>query len=711
MSAEPASDQLVRLADRRGVATDYWDWQQHHVRVPAPTLVAVLDALGVDASDDDAVARAHRDLDDAPWRRTLPPTVVTRAGWTPWVAVHVPHGTGVALHVELEGGGRRRVRQLDHWVEPREVDGELVGEATFELDADLPLGWHRLVAEVEGRDPQDDPTASATLVVTPQKLELPDTLGERGTGLAAQLYQVRSARSWGIGDLADLREISRWAAADLDADFVLINPLHASDPIAPIEPSPYLPSTRSFVSPLYIAVDEVPELDGADGLTRASVLALAAEGHRLHADDTVDRDAVWRVKSEALELLHRLPRSADRQADLDDLVEARGEALVRWARWCAIAEVHGATWPEWPAELRSPTSPAVEEFALAHADRVDLHLWLQLLADEQLGATQAAATDAGMGLGILHDLAVGVHPEGADAWALPDVLARGVTVGAPPDQFTQKGQNWSQPPWHPTRLAEAGYGPYRDMVRAILAHAGGIRVDHVIGLFRLWWIPEDQEPSAGTYVRYDHEALVGILALEAHRAGAVLVGEDLGVVEPWVRDHLRERGILGTSIVWFEHDGAGAVILPANYRELCLATVTTHDLPPTEGFLDLVHVDLRDDLGQLTRPVEEERADEEAAHRLMAAALRAEGVLGADEPLQGARGVRALHAYVARTPSRLLAYALTDLVGDRRPINQPGTHREYPNWSLALTGADGRVLALEDVPRTVAERDVVPRRT
>jgi 4-alpha-glucanotransferase len=275
------------------------------------------------------------------------------------------------------------------------------------------------------------------------------------------------------------------------------------------------------------------------------------------------------------------------------------------------------------------------------------------------------------------------------------VLASGVVVGAPPDAFNQQGQTWSQPPWRPDALAEAGYGPYRDMLRAVLRHAGGLRIDHVLGLFRLWWVPEGVAPADGTYVRYDHEALVGILALEAHRAAACIVGEDLGTVEPWVRDVLRERGILGTSVLWFERGQSGEPLAPEHWRRLCLATVTTHDLPPTAGYLRGEHLRIRAELGLLVRPEDEERAQDESDRAAWRDALRGRGMLreGADER----ETVEALHRYVAATPARLLGVALTDAVGDVRAQNQPGTDRQYPNWLLPLADGDGRPVLLEDL--------------
>src|SRR5690606_29333232 len=297
-----------------------------------------------------------------------------------------------------------------------------------------------------------------------------------------------------------------------------------------------------------------------------------------------------------------------RELEYRAYVEQAGTALTDFATWCVIAEQHGTKWRAWPAELQDPRSSAVADFRAAPADRVEVHCYAQWVAAEQMAAAQRRARAAGMNLGVVHDLPVGVHPDGADSWALQDVLAYGISVGAPPDAFNQHGQDWSQPPWRPDRLAATGYMAWRDLVRSVLRHGGGLRVDHVIGLFRLWWVPEGSPPTAGTYVRYDHEAMLGILALEAERAGAVLIGEDLGTVEPWVRDVLAARGILGTSVAWFEYDGA-ELKPPGRWRELCLATVTVHALPPSAAYFDGAHLDLRARLGLLTSPIEEERAE------------------------------------------------------------------------------------------------------
>lgn len=693
---------LVDLAQAKGVSTEYWDWQGRHTHIPEDALRKVLTALGEDVSDDETVAESLRRAQELPWRRVLPPTVVARAPYPYRVYVHVPHGTGVRVHVELEGGaGRHDLVQVQHDREPAQIDGLLVGEAAFDIPADLPLGYHELVAEVDGEvGPPFVDSLRAALVTVPDRLELPPSLGERpATGLMTQLYQVRSGRTWGIGDLGVLRELCSWAARDHGHDFVLVNPLHAAEPVAPLEPSPYLPTSRRFVNPLYIDMDAIPDADRLGEQTRQQVADLAEQAAGLNRSEVLDRDGAWTLKRQALRAVFAelAPDQAER---LQPWYEAEGEGLLRFATWCALAEVHGPRWDtDWPEELRDPGSESVADVQRELAGEISFACWLQWVLQEQLDQVQAAALDAGMRIGVVHDLAVGIHPEGADAWSLRTDLARGVTVGAPPDQFNQRGQDWSQPPWRPDRLAQHRYLPYREMVQAVLQDSGGIRVDHVIGLFRLWWIPEGHAPTDGAYVRYDHEAMIGILMLEAHRAGALVVGEDLGVVEPWVREYLTSRGVLGTSVLWFEWGDDGQPLPPEAYRRLCLATVTTHDLPPTAGYLGLRHVDLREELGLLTRPVEEERAAEEATVRAVVEAHVSAGHLAPADREDVAAVQAAMHAWIEATPSVLRGVALTDLVGDVRAINQPGTDEEYPNWRLPLADAQERPLLLEDVVR------------
>ena len=688
------NDVLAELADAFGIATEFWDWKGRLTDVREETVVGILRGMGVDASTSESAYAALDELRGRPWRRALPPCLVTEQGRGLHVDVHVDAGVPAELTIRLEDGGVRHAYPVPNWNPDREIDGRWVGEGTFWIPEDLPLGYHRLNLSY------GDSRAESTLIVSPHFLGFPAAMGEKRVwGYATQLYSCRSAGSWGMGDLQDLADLATWSSTQHFASYVLVNPLHAAEPMAPVEPSPYLPSSRRYVNPLYIRPESIPEYalvgDKVRDRIRRGRRDLAKE---IAGSDRIERNTIWKHKIAALRLIHEQGRSVVRQMSLDDFLRREGRPLGQFATWCALVGELGMNWREWPIEFQRPSSPAVAGFAEAHADEIDFFVWLQWIADTQLSAAQSSARDAGMRLGILNDLAVGVSKESAEAWTLGDTFAQGVSVGAPPDHYNQLGQDWGQAPWRPDRLEELSYRPFRAMVAGILRHSGGIRVDHIMGLFRLWWVPDGLNPTQGSYVRYNHEAMVGILVLEAHRAGALVVGEDLGTVEPWVRAYLRDRGILGTSIAWFETNPDGTPLRPEQYREYCMASVTTHDLPPTAGYLAGDHITLQHSLGLLTEPLEVELAHSEAQFEVWRSLLRERGLIGeghGDDEVEEV--VLALHRFLVQTNARVLCAALTDAVGDRLTQNQPGTIDEYPNWRVPLSGPDGEPITLEDV--------------
>lgn len=690
----PVPDDLAELADASGVATSFWDQAGELVQVSAETVISVLAAMGIDGRTPESVATALHEIRMRDWRRSLPPVFVGRQDQDRRLWVHVPHGSPVRAWVELESGGTRDLQQTDWWVEPVDVDGVLKGEASFVVPGDLPMGYH--VIHCSGAEGD----ASTPLIMAPARLTTSSRIGDRQWGLMTQLYSVRSRESWGLGDLGDLRDLTEWSAG-LGAGFVLVNPLHAASPVPPMAPSPYLPVTRRFVNPIYIRVDDVPELASVPGDVRREITSSAQELRSRNATaDLLDRDAVWAAKRRALYAVFQAGRSVDREREFAAFVERQGQGLIDFATWSAIADARESM-IGWPDDLAHPRSLAVEEFRSSQDQLVRFHMWLQWIVDGQLASVQRAGREAGMAIGVMLDLAVGVHPEGADAWALQDVLAGGVGVGAPPDMYNQMGQNWHQPPWRPEALAEAAFVPYRDMLRTVMGNAGALRIDHVLGLFRMWWVPAGFPASAGTFVRFDHDAMLAILTLEAERAGVVVVGEDLGTVEPWVQQELLDRGILGTSILWFEYWDSGAIKDPFDWRREVLASVSVHDLPPTAGYLRNEHVRIRADLNLLTVPTEVEldkalRERDGWARLLQGHGWLAEGLdpasdAGLDE------FVVALHRAVAASPARLVGVALPDLVGDRRAQNQPGTDQEYPNWRVPLTDGNGDPVLLDEV--------------
>lgn len=678
--------QLARLAAAHSVATSYQPAPGRTVQVPRETVVAVLGALGVDATSEAAVRDAletHRQRTEA---RLLPPTVVLRDG--PGAPDPAP-----AL-AQLPQGTVLRVR-----TETGEEQGFGPG---------LPLGCHLLRAHAP-----DGRAAHATLIVAPDRLPVPE---RRDYGLLLQLYSLLSARSWGMGDLADLAELAGWAGRTIGAGFIQLNPLHAAVPgIAgePADPSPYRPATRRFCDPVHLRIADIPEFGylGEDAAVRTAALLTRADALReavLHQGNPIDRDAVWALKREALELVRTVRLSPGRRAAYAAFVAEQGQALADHATWCALVELHGPDWRGWPTGLRDPRSPETARARAEHRERVDFHSWLTWLTDEQLAAAQQSARGAGMEIGLVHDLALGVHPDGSEAWANQGALAAGMSIGAPPDAFNTAGQDWGLPPWRPDALAAAGYAPYRELLGGLLRHAGGLRIDHVMSHYRLWWIPEGAPPTEGTYVSYDSDAMLGAVALAAQRAGSVVIGEDLGTVEPGVRDDLAGRGVLGTSVLWFERDYAqtGQPPLPPwRWRSGALATVTTHDLPPAAARLSDADVDLRLELGLLTGDPETERAAARAEAADWLETFTRLGLLtpDADEEQQ----ITAAYRFLARTPARLIGLWLPDLLGDRRPQNVPGTWREYPNWRLPLADADRRPVSLEGLAASARLAELV----
>jgi len=685
--AAPARQLLEQLAQAKNVATTFTGWDGSVQQVSDASLRSVLAARGAPAWTREQAEASLEEAGLGPWRRTLPPAVVLRQQQPVPVAVHLPRDAQAQAWITLEDGSSVPLPGLPapgQAAETAIVDGAALEARQLAIPAGLPLGWHVLHVSFAGQE------AEAVLAITPDRLPAPKT-GGRAWGMMAQLYSVRSERSWGIGDLTDLADLAA-VSGEAGAAFMLINPLHAAEPVPPVEDSPYLPATRRFFNPLYIRVEAIEEYAYLPAPERAAVEALAAGQQAVNRDARLlDRNSSYAAKLQALRQVYQVPRSPARTQQFEAFVRDAGPGLDSFGLWCALAAEYPADAPEWQEGLHSAL--AATKYAELSGE-ITFYKWLQWICDEQLESAQRAAVSAGMKIGIVHDLAVGVHPGGADAWTLQDVLAPEVSVGAPPDMFNQRGQDWSQPPWDPDRLAESGYGAYRDMLRTILRHAGGVRVDHILGLFRLWWIPRGEDPGAGAYVYYDHEALVGILALEAHRAGAVVIGEDLGVFEPWVQGYLAERGVLGTSILWFEQTGDGPRE-PADYRPSALATIGTHDLPPAAGYLAGEHVTLRDSLGLLNRPVEEERELDSAATRGILDLARRHGLLGENASEQ--ETVEALHRLIALSPSALVGVGLVDAVGERRTQNQPGTSREYPNWCIPLAGPDGHPVLVEDL--------------
>jgi 4-alpha-glucanotransferase len=533
----------------------------------------------------------------------------------------------------------------------RPVDGE--------LPDGLPFGYHRLIAR-GGEE--------TLLVVSPGRCFLPDEL--RAWGFAAQVYAARSRASWGIGDLADLGRLARWTRS-LGGGVLMVNPLTAPAPVVPIEASPYYPSSRRYRNPLFLRMEDLP---GWGGLPAEQRTRLTNAGTALNRNPQIDRDAIFRLKQEALEALFARFGGED---GFDWYWNGEGQALTDFATYAALAERHGKDWRQWPAGYRRPDGADVVAFRGEAAARIRFHAWTQWLIDSELAR-------ASREIAIVHDLPIGLDVAGADAWCWQDMLARDVSVGAPADEFNANGQDWGLTPFIPGRLRAARYRPFIETIRAMLRHAGGLRIDHVMGLFRLFWIPRALGARGGAYVRTRADELLAIVALESVRARAFIIGEDLGTVEAGVRERLHEQQMLSYRLLYFEPSP------PPEFPELALSSVTTHDLPTIAGLWTGA------DLAALKRIGLE--PNEEGTQALRDK-LRRLGDIADDASPEEA--IVATHRALAKAPSRILLATLDDAVAAPERPNVPGTVREWPNWSLPLPKTLEEIEEL-DLPRRLA---------
>lgn len=713
-SPERLARPLIRLANMWGISTSYIDQLGTYVEIEDDVLVTVLRALGVDAHDDDAIAsaleaRLHTQLD-----MLVPPTIVKFIGNPDATQLHV-YGTDPQVTMILEDGtARNDLARVDFKAEngTTNVYDLLISDQT-------PTGYHRVIIRDDKREVESQLICAQSRIPVPQAVQ-----DQQRWGWMTQFYSVRSPQSWGVGDYGDLRELLADAGAQSGADFMLINPIHATAPVSPIEPSPYLPESRRFLNVTYIRpqdIEEYGELSGDD----------LAEVERLHAQvasdnlnpNPMDINAAWAAKRAALRIIFNQPRSEERQAAFDRFVCESGEDLEAFALWSVAFEIWGEPWEEgsWFTSTNRE-SPKVRELKEQYHNLFEFQCWLQWIADQQVAAAQQAAKDNGMALGLMQDMAVGVHTYGSDVWWSPERFAVGtVTVGCPPDFYNQQGQDWGQPPFNPIYLEETGYKVYREMVHNMFAHAGAIRIDHVLGLFRLWWIPQGKGPRGGAYVRYNYEAMIAVLTIEASRANGMVIGEDLGTVPTYVSQILAEHGVLGTTVEWFARvdnspNAGDPYEHPSKYREYSLASVTTHDLPPTAGYLEYEHVKLREELNLLNEPADAFMASAQAEQRAMLDLLVDGGWLSA-EAAADVLGhiqeiVEAMHAMLKDSPALLLQAALVDGVGETRSQNQPGTSTEYSNWRVPLCDATGTVIPTGEVfsqPRVRALSQIMNR--
>jgi 4-alpha-glucanotransferase len=690
MASRPA---LARLARRLGILPRYTDTSGAVRLTSERTAVALIGALGHDAETEAEAVASERALAAAA-RRAVPATRVATAREARRVGLQLPRAMRAARRVEWtlelhdEAGTRTTARG-------RLETSDRVAQVTLPR---VPVeGYHRLrlALDAKGTAPID---VDQSLIVVPPRCPLPErVLGRRGVfGLLANLYAVESERNWGAGDLTDLGALVDFAG-DVGAAFVGVNPLHALRN-GRREISPYSPVSRLYRNALYLDVAAVPEVAETPAVARRlASRALRAALARLRAGTHVDYPGVMALKMPLLAALHRtfVARHRDRDTARGRAyrryVRAEGSALVDFATYVALEEhlapTAGRDWRRWRREYRDARSAAVTAFRRSHANAVDRVMWTQFELDRQLAAVAARAERNGLPIGTYQDVALGTAARGSDPWSFPELFVLdGTSLGAPPDGLAPAGQNWGLPPLHPHALRADGYRYWIRLLRSAFGHAGALRIDHVMGLFRQFWIPPRRPGSEGAYVRFPADDLLGILALESTRTGALVIGEDLGTVPPGLPARLRRAGILSTRVLLFGRDRRGAFRPAATYPRQALVGANTHDVVPLAGWTAGRDLGLRRRHGQLKNDVElaaarRERRDAVAA---LATLLVNAGLWPADAPADGTdphfRG--AVHALLCRTPSVLVGIALDDLVGTPEPVNLPGVDLDrYPSWS------------------------------
>ena len=695
-------DELRRIADLVGIANAHVDALGVVHEPGEEVLSRLIAAFGLPPDPKEAADALAEDDRAAPFG-LAPVHIVPHEAPAPALPLRLPAGVqGVEWHCRLEDG--------------KECAGRSDGPELV-LPTGLPLGYHRLTVTGTGT------TAEIDLVVAPDSCHLPDGLqpGARSWGLTAQLYGLRSERDWGIGDFGDLALLCRKAGA-LGAAAVGINPLHALFAAEPRHFSPYSPSSRAWLAYLYLDVTQIPGFadDAAAQALAPDAMIAAARGA-----DLVDYAAVATLKRPVLEALYRRFRIRERGSGsrLGSAFRAfrkeGGEALTAFATFEALHEhfINSGgpfSWHAWPPAMRDPKSPAVAQFARAHRRRVEFFQFLQWQADRQLGEAAAAGRAGGLGVGLYRDLAVGVNPHGAEAWADQGLVVPDAAIGAPPDPLSRAGQNWGLAPINPLALCRRGFAPVIAALRANMRHAGILRIDHVMSLQRLYWIPSGCPATAGAYVNYPFHDLLRLVALESRRQGCAVVGEDLGTVPDGFRETMQRASVLSYRIFMFERRGDGGFIAPGDYPPLAAASAATHDLATLKGFWLGRDIEWRRRLGLYPdAAAEATEADERRRdRRQLLEALGGEGLLAPGrfaeflpddgEPAYGAELGEAILAYLARARARLMLVQIEDVAGEAEQANLPGTTEAHPNWRRRLSARLEEVLAGPEMARVAA---------
>ncbi|MCG3139107.1 MAG: 4-alpha-glucanotransferase [Phycisphaerae bacterium] len=682
---------LRQLADRAGIWADFIDCTGQVRPTGDLTREKLLAVLGYDASSEEAATVELQAWEQRHRSQVLESVRVVIAGESALrLAVRLTEeSAGIIdwrLHLSSESGSA--------W----SADGQWAiqppgGEVSLALPINPEPGYYRLQLELSNS--RQRRVIPQQLIVVPPRCYSPAQRlqGQRGVGIWTNLYSLRSARNWGVGDFGDLQQLLRWTG-EQGMSFVGLNPLHALRNTG-MAISPYMPLSRLFRNSIYLDLPAIPEWSRCSAAREAfDSPEMQQQLHHLRQSELVEYETIAALQRPLLRQLHRTFRQqpvAERAAAYSQYLQKQGEALLHFATFQTLEEYFqrigqaAGGWSCWPAEYRQTQSPQIAEFRRAHAEEIDFHCWVQFEIERQLGALATTAKEAGLAVGLYQDLAIGAGPDGSEPWAYPELFLSGAAVGSPPDPFSPSGQNWALPPIHPQRLRDSGYWYWIQLLRSTLQHAGALRIDHVMGVTRQFWIPQGLNAAEGAYVSYPQEELLGILALESQRHQAIIVGEDLGTVPPGFREVLERWGLLSSQVVYFERDYQGEFIPAERYSHRALVTVNTHDLAPIRGYWLERDLHLRRQAGILDkeedyqRLLAERQRDRQALQRL----LQREGL--GDELSNESNITELLHRFLLKCPSPLIGLSLDDLAGEIDPVNLPGVSpAKYPNWSRRM---------------------------
>lgn len=698
---------LEHLASQRGIASTYVDAWGKPSSSPDESKIKLLKAMGYNTESDEALSQQIDDEITSQWLTSLDPVLVCQDSIPLQFSVRVPILTANQEHtltVNFEDGEQQSIVFTPVEFELNAVDE--IDEVEYQqywvtTDVSMPMGYHELALSLDNIE-----LDTCRYISVPQRCYIPETInsGKKIWGLSVQLYCVRSTLNWGIGDFSDLRTLVEQAANN-GADFIGLNPIHALYPSHPDACSPYGPSSRRWLNSLYIDVTEIPTFDEPEIQSWFNSSEVQNELEELRALEFIDYENVARIKYTALKKVFTayrkkyLSKNTRQNKSFKTFVKQGGKSLETLSICEALQDTltdqgkDAWGWPVFPEEYRDFESPSVTTFAKKHKHLVQFYQFLQWVATQQFEAASEKAIDCGMLVGLYRDLAVGVSEGSAEIWGNKELYCTDASIGAPPDVLGPLGQSWGLPPMDPQKLYEQQYQPIIDLFQANMKNSGALRIDHVLGLMRLWWVYKGDDANLGTYVHYPVDDLLGILALESVRNNSLVIGEDLGTVPQEMRDKLANNGIHSYRIFFYEKAPDGGYFSPSHYPVQSMCTLTTHDMPTLSGFWHCDDFELGRELGVYPDPdtlndLYSERHENKQkildtlhGHQSLPEHISRDiNFVGMSTELN-----YSMQTHMASGSSALLSLQLEDWLQMDKPVNIPGTFKEYPNWKRKLS--------------------------